>query len=87
MVYFLRPHSAALGRMVEDVYTQNRWLWAPLREKDGKRHPMPCHHNLEEYLTLLSRRHRAAERCQKGRCSATASSYRPIPGFGATCTS
>ena len=22
-----------------------------LREKDGKRHAMPCHHNLEEYLT------------------------------------
>ena len=23
----------------------------PLREKGGKRHAMPCHHNLEEYLT------------------------------------
>jgi hypothetical protein len=22
-----------------------------LREKGGKRHPMPCHSNLEEYLT------------------------------------
>jgi hypothetical protein len=22
-----------------------------LREKGGKRHAMPCHHNLEEYLT------------------------------------
>ncbi len=36
---------------VEDVYTQNRRLWVRLREKGGKRHAMPCHHNLEEYLT------------------------------------
>jgi integrase len=36
---------------VEDVYTQNRSLWVRLREKGGKRHGMPCHHNLEEYLT------------------------------------
>ncbi|MEP6604859.1 MAG: hypothetical protein ABJA60_01935 [Nitrosospira sp.] len=35
---------------VEDVYTQNRRLWVWLREKGGKRHEMPCHHNLEEYL-------------------------------------
>ena len=37
--------------VVEDVYTQNRRLWVRLREKGGKRHAMPCHHNLEEYLT------------------------------------
>jgi hypothetical protein len=24
-----------------------------LREKGGKRHAMPCHHNLAEYLTAL----------------------------------
>ncbi|HKM72810.1 MAG TPA: hypothetical protein VJX94_22555 [Stellaceae bacterium] len=36
---------------VEDVFTQNRRLWVRLREKGGKRHAMPCHHNLEEYLT------------------------------------
>ena len=36
---------------VEDVYTQNRRLWVRLREKGGKRHAMPCHHNLEEYLS------------------------------------
>jgi integrase/recombinase XerC len=35
---------------VEDVYTQNRRLWVRLREKGGKRHAMPCHHDLEEYL-------------------------------------
>ena len=33
------------------VFTQNRRLWVRLREKGGKRHAMPCHHNLEEYLT------------------------------------
>ena len=35
---------------VEDVFTQNRRLWVRLREKGGKRHATPCHHNLEEYL-------------------------------------
>jgi hypothetical protein len=44
------PHdvkSAVLG----EIFTQNRRLWVRLREKGGKRHAMPCHHNLEEYLT------------------------------------
>ena len=35
---------------VEDVYIQNRLLWVRLHEKGGKRHEMPCHHNLEIYL-------------------------------------
>jgi hypothetical protein len=35
---------------VEDVFTQRRRLWVRLREKGGKRHEMPCHHTLEEYL-------------------------------------
>jgi hypothetical protein len=30
---------------------ENRRLWVRLREKGGKPHPMPCHHNLKEYLT------------------------------------
>src|SRR5215469_2659158 len=51
MVYSFAPIGAALGMTVEDVYTQNRRLWVRLREKGGKRHAMPCHHNLEEYLT------------------------------------
>ena len=51
MVYSFARIGAALGMMVEDVYTQNRRLWVRLREKGGKRHAMPCHHNLEEYLT------------------------------------
>ena len=51
MVYSFARIGAALGMAVEDVYTQNRRLWVRLREKGGKRHAMPCHHNLEEYLT------------------------------------
>jgi integrase/recombinase XerC len=50
MVYSFARIGAALG-MTEDVFTQNRRLWVRLREKGGKRHAMPCHHNLEEYLT------------------------------------
>jgi site-specific recombinase XerD len=50
MVYSFARIGAALGMAVEDVYTQNRRLWVRLREKGGKRHAMPCHHNLEEYL-------------------------------------
>ena len=50
MVYSFARIGAALGMTVEDVYTQNRRLWVRLREKGGKRHTMPCHHNLEEYL-------------------------------------
>jgi integrase len=30
---------------------KNRRLWVRLREKGGKAHAMPCHHNLETYLT------------------------------------
>jgi hypothetical protein len=32
------------------VFVQDRRLWVRLREKGGKRHEMPCHHNLESYL-------------------------------------
>jgi integrase len=51
MVYSFARIGAALGMTVEDVLTQNRRLWVRLREKGGKRHAIPCHHNLEEYLT------------------------------------
>jgi integrase len=51
MVYSFARIGAALGMAVEDVYTQNRRLWVRLREKGGKRHAMPCHHNLDEYIT------------------------------------
>jgi site-specific recombinase XerC len=51
MVYSFARIGAALGMKIEDVYTQNRRLWVRLHEKGGKRHEMPCHHNLEEYLS------------------------------------
>ena len=50
MVYSFARIGAALGMAVEDVFTQNRRLWVRLHEKGGKRHAMPCHHALEEYL-------------------------------------
>jgi site-specific recombinase XerD len=51
MVYSFARIGAALGMRVEDVFTQNRRLWVRLREKGGKPHTMPCHHNLEAYLS------------------------------------
>jgi site-specific recombinase XerD len=51
MVYSFARIGAALAMKVEDVFTQNRRLWVRLREKGGKAHAMPCHHNLETYLT------------------------------------
>jgi site-specific recombinase XerD len=50
MVYSFARVSAAVGMKVEDVYNERRRTWVRLREKGGKRHEMPCHHNLEAYL-------------------------------------
>jgi len=50
MVYSFARIGAALSMRVEDVFVQNRRLWVRLHEKGGKRHEMPCHHNLEHYL-------------------------------------
>jgi site-specific recombinase XerD len=65
MVYSFARIGAALSMAVEDVYTQNRRLWVRLREKGGKRHAMPCHHNLEPISTVP-----ACVMIQRGRCSA-----------------
>ncbi len=50
MVFSFARVGAALGMKVEDVYVQQRRLWVRLHEKGGKRHDMPCHHTLEDYL-------------------------------------
>lgn len=50
MVYTFARVGAATGLKVGDVYWQQRRLWLALHEKGGKRHAMPCHHNLERYL-------------------------------------
>jgi site-specific recombinase XerD len=58
MVYTFARISAALKMKVEDVYTQKQRTWVRLHEKGGKRHEMPCHHNLEAYLQAYIERHR-----------------------------
>jgi site-specific recombinase XerD len=50
MVYTFARVGAALKMRVEDVYIQSRRSWVRLHEKGGKRHEMPCHHNLDTYL-------------------------------------
>jgi integrase/recombinase XerC len=50
MVYSFARIGAALAMRVEDVFIQNRRLWVRLHEKGGKRHEMPCHHHLDDYL-------------------------------------
>lgn len=50
MVYSFARVSAALAMKVDDVFIQDHRLWVRLREKSGKCHEMPCHHNLEAYL-------------------------------------
>jgi site-specific recombinase XerD len=50
MVYSFARIGAAVGMRVEDVFVQRNRLWVRLHEKGGKRHEMPCHHNLEDYL-------------------------------------
>lgn len=50
MVYTFARVGAATSMHVEDWYFQGRRWWVRLHEKGGKRHEMPAHHNLEEYL-------------------------------------
>lgn len=50
MVYTFARVGAAIKMRIEDVYVQGRRTWVRLHEKGGKRHEMPCHHNLEAYL-------------------------------------
>ncbi|OAN54866.1 tyrosine-type recombinase/integrase [Sphingobium sp. TCM1] len=50
MIFSFARVGAALAMKREDLFVQGRRLWLPLHEKGGKRHEMPCHHQLEEYL-------------------------------------
>lgn len=50
MVYTFARVGAATKMRLKDVYLQGRRTWVRLHEKGGKRHEVPCHHNLEEYL-------------------------------------
>lgn len=51
LTYTFARVGAAIKMRVEDVYVQGRRTWVRLHEKGGKRHEMPCHHVLDEYLT------------------------------------
>lgn len=51
MTYSFARVSAATQMTGKDVYRQKRRLWLRLHEKGGKYHEMPCHHNLEQYLS------------------------------------
>lgn len=50
LVYSFARIGAALGMRVEDYYAQGKRWWLRLHEKGGKRHEVPVHHALEEYL-------------------------------------
>lgn len=50
LVYSFARIGAALGMKIEDYYPQGKRWWLRLHEKGGKRHDVPAHHTLEEYL-------------------------------------
>jgi integrase len=50
MVYTFARVGAVTRMRVEDMYVQGRRTWVRLHENGGKRHEMPCHHRLDEYL-------------------------------------
>lgn len=56
MVYSFGRIGAVTGLRVQDVFTQQRRLWLRLNEKGGKRHEVPCHHQLENYLDAYLQR-------------------------------
>jgi integrase len=55
MVFSFARVGAALAMKVMDVFVLNRRRWVRLREKGGKRHEMPCRHNLETYFRRRTR--------------------------------
>jgi site-specific recombinase XerD len=50
MGYTFARVSAVVTLRVEDYFQQGRRSWMRLHEKGGKRHEVPCHHSLDEYL-------------------------------------
>jgi site-specific recombinase XerD len=50
MGYTFARVSAVVTLRVEDYFRQGRRSWMRLHEKGGKRHEVPCHHSLDEYL-------------------------------------
>lgn len=50
LVYSFARVGAAVAMRVEDFYPNGRRWWLRLREKGGKHHELPAHHNLEAWL-------------------------------------
>jgi site-specific recombinase XerD len=50
MTFAFARIGAAVALRVEDYYPKGKRWWVRLHEKGGKRHEMPAHHNLENYL-------------------------------------
>lgn len=51
MAYSFARISAVTALRVGDVFHQKQRLWLRLTEKGGKIKDVPCHHNLQEYLS------------------------------------
>jgi integrase/recombinase XerD len=52
MVYSFARVGAVVTMKVGDVFEHRKRRWFRLHEKRGKRHEVPCHPRLEEYLKL-----------------------------------
>jgi site-specific recombinase XerD len=50
MVYSFARVSAAVAMNLEDYFSEGKRWWLRFREKGGKRHEVPAHHNAEAYL-------------------------------------
>jgi integrase len=50
MGYTFARVGAVVMLRVEDYFQQGRRSWVRLHEKGGKRHELPCHHSLDEYI-------------------------------------
>ncbi len=50
LVYSFARVSAAIGMNITDYYPQGRRMWFRLREKGGRHHEVPAHHNAEAYV-------------------------------------
>jgi site-specific recombinase XerD len=50
MTYTFARIGAVVGMRVEDYYPAGKRWWLRLHEKGGKRHEMPVHHKLEQFL-------------------------------------
>jgi site-specific recombinase XerD len=50
LTYAFARVGATVAMRVEDYYPQGKRWWVRLHEKGGKRHELPAHHRLEEYL-------------------------------------